>query len=251
MAIKAVLFDLYGTLAHIETDEEQGVVFWGIAQFLDYHRMRLSADALRMLYREKIQQQKAGSGEKYPEIRQRQAWEDILQEGSKHFRSGKHRSDEEVAVRRRHLAKDLVRLFRALSRKHLSRYPGAKTLLQELRGRYRIGMVSDAQPEFAKQEMRRTKIRKYFSAPVISAQYGYRKPDPRLFQQACHDLGVAPSEAIFVGNDMYRDIYGAHRVGMKTIWVDSGQGRRSYQDLRADYDARDLRQVLDGIHFLA
>jgi putative hydrolase of the HAD superfamily len=50
---------------------------------------------------------------------------------------------------------------------------------------------------------------------------------------------------------MYRDVYGAQQAGLKTILVWSDQGRKDYRDQRADYDARDLYQALEGIRFLA
>ncbi|MEY2342901.1 HAD family hydrolase [Acidithiobacillus sp. IBUN Pt1247-S3] len=256
MSIRAVLFDLYGTLIHIETDESQGEIYWAMARYLSYHRIHISPDSLRERYFDLAKQQKRNSSETYPELDARGAWREILRTGSKHFRpesvasEGEHRV-KEVEKRRDHLAKELVRLHRALSRRSIERYPGAKELLQSIAGEFHLGIVSDAQVEFAKPEMRITKIRKYFPAKTISSAYGFRKPDPRLFTETCHALQVRPEESIYVGNDMYRDVSGARQAGLKTILVWSDQGRKEYRDVRADYDARDLYQVLEGVRFLA
>lgn len=95
--------------------------------------------------------------------------------------------------------------------------------------------------------------KKYFSVRIISAPLGFRKPDPRLFQLATESLGITPEEAIYVGNDMYRDVYGANRAGLHTIFVDSDQGAKTWENVQPDYYARNLlnlSQVAEGVHFL-
>jgi putative hydrolase of the HAD superfamily len=82
---------------------------------------------------------------------------------------------------------------------------------------YHLAVVSDAQSVYGLPELRATGLAGYFSPIIISGDYGYRKPDPRLFQAALQALRVSPEEAIFIGNDRLRDVYGARQVGMKTI----------------------------------
>jgi putative hydrolase of the HAD superfamily len=79
---------------------------------------------------------------------------------------------------------------------------------------------------------------------VISGDHGFRKPDRRLFQIALDRLGINAENALYVGNDMYRDVHGAGRVGMRTVLVDSDQGRRSYRDCVPDFTIRDHRELL-------
>jgi len=45
-------------------------------------------------------------------------------------------------------------------------------------------VVSDAQSAYALPELRAVALADYFAATIISGDYGYRKPDPRLFQAA-------------------------------------------------------------------
>ncbi len=255
MSIRAVLFDLYGTLIHIETDETLPEIYRHIARYLSYHRINLDGAELQERYFDLMKKQKRVSGEAYPEMDARALWRDILSHGSRHFRPEAfaqegEKKQNEVAKRRERLARELVKLHRALSRRLIERYPGAKGLLQSIVDDFRLGIVSDAQRDFALPEMRITKIRKYFPVRTISGDFGYRKPDARLFLQTCARLDVRPEETIYVGNDMYRDIYGAKQAGLHTILVWTDQGRKDYNDTHADYDARDLYQALEGIRFL-
>lgn len=86
---------------------------------------------------------------------------------------------------------------------------------------------------------------------VISADYGFRKPDPKLFQKALHAMKLKPAEVIYVGNNMFRDIYGASLLGIKNIFVESNQGAKSYKDVAPNYRAQQLGDVLKGVAELA
>lgn len=52
---------------------------------------------------------------------------------------------------------------------------------------------------------------------VVSSEEGWRKPHPSLFERALRELGVAPHEAVFVGDSPLHDIAGARAVGMRTV----------------------------------
>ncbi|HEU5476966.1 MAG TPA: HAD family hydrolase [Gaiellaceae bacterium] len=58
-----------------------------------------------------------------------------------------------------------------------------------------------------------------FDSEVFSCSCGYRKPDPRLYLQACEELGVKPGEALYVGDGSNDELAGAERVGMRAILV--------------------------------
>ncbi len=57
-------------------------------------------------------------------------------------------------------------------------------------------------------------------------------------------MKVAPQHAMYVGNDMHRDIFGAREAGLRTVMVDSDQGKKAYQDCVPDYTITDLRELL-------
>jgi FMN phosphatase YigB (HAD superfamily) len=51
---------------------------------------------------------------------------------------------------------------------------------------------------------------------VRGRQLALEKMDARLFQTALDRLQVLPGQAVFIGNDSYRDIFGARQLGIKT-----------------------------------
>jgi putative hydrolase of the HAD superfamily len=78
----------------------------------------------------------------------------------------------------------------------------------------------------------------------VSGDHGYRKPDRRLFQLALDGMGAAAENALYVGNDMYRDIHGAREAGLTTVMFDSDQGEKTYRDCQPDYTITDFRDLL-------
>ncbi len=94
--------------------------------------------------------------------------------------------------------------------------PVLETLKQS---QYRMGVVSnfDSRLNGVLDDLR---IRPYFEAVVTPDSSGYAKPDTRIFLSATDRLGVAPAEALFVGDDMRQDVQGAARAGLESILVD-------------------------------
>ena len=239
MAIKGILFDLYGTLIDIETDESLDGIYRGIAHYLTYHGVYLHRWQVRDRYYQIMKQQKEKRGEEHPEIDVEAIWNELLeQEGVK----GGHE--------RRRIALILAQIYRGISRNRLQLYPGVKKVLDALRPTYPMALVSDAQPCYALPEIKAVGLGGFFKPIVISAPYGFRKPDKRLIQKALDDMKLLPSEVICVGNDMYRDIYGARRLGIKTIFVDSNQGDKYHENTIPDYVAHRFEDVLGGVEAL-
>jgi putative hydrolase of the HAD superfamily len=236
MTIKGILFDLYGTLIDIETNESMDEIYRAIAHYLTYHGVYLHRADIRERYYQIMKQQREASGEEYAEIDVEAIWNEfLLQEGIK------------FGPTRGQLAKVLAQVYRAISRNRLQLYPDVKEVLNTLQTSYRLGLVTDAQSCYAIPEIRAVGLDGYFNPIIISSRYGFRKPDSRLFRKAIENMRLEPSEVICVGNDMFRDTYGASLLGIKTIFVDSNQGAKSFENVAPHYRVQQFEDVLKGI----
>jgi putative hydrolase of the HAD superfamily len=56
-----------------------------------------------------------------------------------------------------------------------------------------------------------------FDATVFSAEAGYTKPDRRLYELACRELGVAPEDCLYVGDGGGHELTGADHAGMTAV----------------------------------
>jgi putative hydrolase of the HAD superfamily len=143
----------------------------------------------------------------------------------------------------------LAQAHRAASRFRLAPYPGVEETLRQLHAKYRLAVVSDGQSAWAVPELHAVGLAGYFDPIVISGDFGYRKPDERLFSAALSAMNVAPSEALFVGNDTLRDVFGGHRLGMKTVFFESNQCSRDKDGVEPDYVIRAFPELLNAIRF--
>src|SRR3954452_11735083 len=117
-------------------------------------------------------------------------------------------------------------------------------MLEVLRALGPLAIVTDAQSAYARSELHKVSLLGYFDPIVVSGDHGYRKPDRRLFEAALDGMGTAAENALYVGNDMYRDIYGAREAGMRTVMFDSDHGRKTHLDCSPDHTITDFRDLL-------
>jgi putative hydrolase of the HAD superfamily len=89
----------------------------------------------------------------------------------------------------------------------------------------------------------------YFDPILVSGDLGYRKPDRRLFQRAATAMKIEPSELVFVGNDMYHDVYGAQRLGIRTVFFKSNQASPDKDGVKPDYIIYNFPELLNAIRF--
>ena len=121
----------------------------------------------------------------------------------------------------------------------------AVSVLQKLRGKYKLGLISNfGIPECGRQLLDRFGLSKFFDLIVISGEVNQRKPSPKIFERALNALNVNPSKAVFVGDMLDLDIMGPKNVGMKTILIE----RRPLQDrteVKPDEVVKNLTELLD------
>lgn len=229
MDIRALLFDVNGTLIDIETDEGLEEIYRGIGHFLAYQGIAVHRWEVRDLYFQIMQRQRAESTEEFAEWDAVEVWREFLRiKGSDYTRS---MPSEKLAQ----LPLFLAELHRGIACKRLRLYPQVRETLDQLRSHYSMAVVSDAQSVYAVPELRMVGLLHYFDPIIVSGDYGYRKPDGRLFQKALDALQVRPEQALFIGNDIYHDIFGAQHAGMKAIFASYNQGTPSYEAISPDY----------------
>jgi putative hydrolase of the HAD superfamily len=243
MDIRALLFDVNGTLIDIETDEGLEEIYRAIAHVLMYQGIALHRWEVRDLYFQIMQQQRAQSAETFAESDVVEVWREFLRIKASDF------TRSLPPEKREHLPLFLAELHRGIARKRLRSYPEVPETLDQLCSQYHLAVVSDAQSAYAVPELRAVGLLHYFNPIIISGDYGYRKPDPRLFQQALDALQVRPEHALFFGNDLYHDIFGAQQVGMKAIFVSSNQGNTSSQTISPDYTICRFAEVPQAVNY--
>ncbi len=131
-----------------------------------------------------------------------------------------------------------------------ARVLGATThaLLESLRSRgLRLGLVSNAfDPGWLlHRDLEQMGLAERLDFAVFSSEVGKRKPHPAIFERALEALGVAPGEALFVGDRLYEDVRGAAELGMKTVQAVWFRADENPEGGEPDYQAFTQMDVLN------
>ncbi len=102
-------------------------------------------------------------------------------------------------------------------------FPEAVSVLEKLKPRYKLGMVSNSQKDGSTKALDNEEYRKLevlFDAIVIAGEGDIpAKPDPVPFLMILEKLGVKGEEAVFVGDDLRIDIEGSKTAGLIPLWL--------------------------------
>ncbi|XOZ32479.1 HAD family hydrolase [Halomonadaceae bacterium KBTZ08] len=83
----------------------------------------------------------------------------------------------------------------------------------------RLAVLSDGSQAQQERKLEKTGIRGFFQAVVTAEMVGVGKPDARIFQAACDQLRVHPSEASYIGDRLDKDARGAQSAGVRGVWL--------------------------------
>jgi putative hydrolase of the HAD superfamily len=116
---------------------------------------------------------------------------------------------------------DLVDVWRAARMAALTRYPETVEVLERWSARMPVALVTNGASRLQRDKLTSTGIDGYFTFVVASEEIGIGKPDPAIFEAALTGLGgLRPDEVVMVGNDLDRDVAGAHNAGIRPIHID-------------------------------
>ncbi|MHC1598397.1 MAG: HAD family hydrolase [Candidatus Methanofastidiosia archaeon] len=103
--------------------------------------------------------------------------------------------------------------------RHWSLYSDVLACLKELKGIYKLGIISNGGSRQQRRKLAHMGIDKYFCASVISEDIGVAKPNQIIFNNALENLGLEADEVVYVGDDEKADIEGAKAVGIHAVFL--------------------------------
>jgi putative hydrolase of the HAD superfamily len=97
--------------------------------------------------------------------------------------------------------------------------PNVPAMLAALHERgFRLGVISNTTSRSeVPHKLAEYGIAQYFDVVLMSAEFGWRKPNPRIFHEAAHLMNVPPAACAYVGDTISRDVIGARRAGYAMV----------------------------------
>lgn len=225
--MKNFLFDLYGTLVDVRTDESNPKF---VKRYAKYFKRIAPQVNFRERYKEECEKLK--SDDEYFEP-------DLL----KVFKEVAPQLSDKQLLKASYA-------FRKFSRSRLCLYRGAKKLLTGLKERgANIYLVSNAQACFTVPELKKLKLYKLFDGIELSSDFGKKKPCKEFFEHAIQKYGLDRDQSIYCGNDFRADVQGAKSANLATAYINSNVSPED-DDLetirgQADFAASDYNSLIN------
>jgi len=110
-------------------------------------------------------------------------------------------------------------VWRRIGPASLEVFPDVRPTLERLREEgYRLAVVSNWQCGLGHFCIE-LGLGDLFRTTVVSAEVGVEKPDPRIFERACHELGTEPRRVLHVGDSAEEDVGGARAAGLRSVLI--------------------------------
>ena len=204
-----LVFDLYGTLVDIHTEEDDRV--WEkTAFYFGFYGAGYTGPELKAAFQNAMRAREAKAGQSYecfPDLPFEETMADL-------FRA------KGVVENADTLGINAAQLFRISSLDYIRLYPHALEALAKLRkAGYRLWLLSNAQAIFTAYELRLLGLGEQLDGIYLSSNYKCRKPDLRFYQALIEERHLDVSKTMMIGNDRQTDIAGAKAAGMATLYM--------------------------------
>ena len=209
MTYTDLIFDLYGTLVDIHT-EENDFVWEHTAIYFGFYGAHYTGPELRSAFQSAMAAREAKAGQSYecfPDIPFEQVMAQLFREKG-------------VTDRAEELGVNAAQMFRILSIEYIHLYPKALEALAQLREQgHRLWLLSNAQQVFTAYELQHLGLGDQLDGIYLSSDYGCRKPDLRFYRALLEERQLDPANCLMIGNDRETDIAGAKLAGMATLYM--------------------------------
>jgi 2-haloacid dehalogenase len=122
---------------------------------------------------------------------------------------------------------------------------GATELLEQLKGKYPMGVITNGLTKVQEARFRALKYEDIFDALLISEKEGVSKPDVEIFKRACERMGTSLDRSLLmVGDSLSSDIGGGIAAGVQTCWYNP-EGWENQSPHKADYEIRELSELIE------
>lgn len=229
---KNYIFDLYGTLIDINTNEWDMPLWDKMAIYYGYKGAKYTGEELNKAYGRLVEEEKEKVQKKHEnftviDIKIEKVFKKLFEE------KGVKVTKSEVV--------NVCGIFRCYSTVYIKLYDGVIDLLDTLKAKdKKVYLLSNAQRNFTENELKMFGLDKYFDGIVISSDEECSKPDGNYYKALFDRYDLNKDESIMIGNDYISDIAGADDFGIDSLYIHQSISPEIKGKLRSKY------KVMDG-----
>lgn len=215
------IFDLYGTLVDIKTNESKLSLYKNLAAFMTLQGAPYMTNELKSAYKKHCARVRdfyfKFNCHNHPEITANEIEIDI-----KHVIVALYK-DKGITP-----TDDMIKtwgmLFRSLSTDYFKLYDGVEKMLDTLHSKgKRVFLLSNAQRLFTEPEILALGLEKKLDSIFISSDIGFMKPSKYFYDSLFEQVKISKGDSVMIGNDAMADCMGAHNYGIDSMYVHTDQ----------------------------
>lgn len=225
---KNYVFDLYGTLVDIRTNEGKTYLWDKMAQMYGFCGAIYDRNELKKKYFKYVDelQEEADAKKEHAEIELSIVFKRLFE-------------DKGVKVDEKTI-EFFMKMFRTVSTKFIRLYDGVTDFMEALKKKgKKVYLLSNAQSNFTRPEIEFLGLDKYFDGILISSEEGCCKPGKEFYNCVLDRYHLKKSETIMIGNDSICDIEGAYNAGLDSLYIHTEISPDCVKDLKSKYSVMD------------
>ena len=127
-------------------------------------------------------------------------------------------------------------------------FKSTKKILKRLKNNYHICLTSNTgitSPETYKIYLNNLGIKDIFDKIYLSNELMVAKPSSLIFRKISNDFKLKANQIVHVGDNLFTDIFGAKKIGMKTVYINKRKSVTNNLNFSSDYTVRDISELLN------
>lgn len=215
--LKNYVFDLYGTLVDIRTNEGKPYLWKKMAEFYGLYGAHYTPKEMAKTYDKYVREEMQAVYEAMSNEKGICYLDDVDIQIEKVFLRLFTEKGVEADMA---MATHVGQMFRVISMKFEHLYDGVIELLETLKKKgKKIYLLSNAQYIFTWYELNALGLIPYFDGIVISSEECCKKPSVEFYNILLDRYNLKKEETVMIGNDQYADIQGAKKAGLTAYYV--------------------------------
>lgn len=214
---KNFVFDLYGTLVDIRTNEDKAYLWKKMSEFYGFYEAHYTPTEMRKAYQQYVNEEIELTMKKMKGKKGIKSADDIDIRLENVFLRLFTEKGVKADIA---LATHAGQMFRVISMKFEKVYDGVFELFDKLKKKgKKIYLLSNAQYIFTGYELNALGLTPYFDGIVISSNEYCKKPSAEFYNTVLDRYKLKKEETVMVGNDQVADIQGAKNAGLAAVYV--------------------------------